>query len=43
MYYEADQVMRTLRADARFNCGSLLDQISVTSPTPSKNSSTEKV
>lgn len=42
MYCEADEVIHTLKAGARHNWGNLLDQISMTSPTPSNNSSTEK-
>lgn len=33
IYYEADEVIYTMRADARHNCGNLLDQTSVTFPT----------
>lgn len=43
MYCEADEVIHTMKAGASHNCGNLLDQISMTSPIPSNNSSTEKV
>lgn len=43
MYCEADEVIHTMKAGASRNCGNLLDQISMTSPIPSNNSSTEKV
>ena len=43
MYHEADEVIHTMKADARQNCGNLQDETSVTCPTPSTGSSREKL